>query len=47
LLNVRQLLEKRFKAIFKDKSCIIKDQTGIEILKVKMRSKSFLSLVWF
>jgi len=41
LLSVGQLLEKGFKVIFEDKSCIIKDPKGLEMFKVKMRSKSF------
>jgi hypothetical protein len=41
LLNVGQLLEKGFKVIFEDKNCIIKDPTGQEMFKVKMKSKSF------
>ncbi|RDX63956.1 hypothetical protein CR513_57549, partial [Mucuna pruriens] len=40
LLSVGQLLEKGFKVIFEDKSCIIKSPTGLEIFKVKMKSKS-------
>ncbi|BAT73486.1 hypothetical protein VIGAN_01097500 [Vigna angularis var. angularis] len=41
LLSVGQLLEKGFKVIFEDKVCTIKDPTGLEMFKVKMRSKSF------
>ncbi|RDX60832.1 Copia protein, partial [Mucuna pruriens] len=41
-LSVGQLLEKGFKVIFEDKSCKIKDPTGLEMFKVKMKSKSFL-----
>ncbi|RDX79370.1 hypothetical protein CR513_40214, partial [Mucuna pruriens] len=41
LLSVGQLLEKGFKVIFEDKSCIIKGPTGLEMFKVKMKSKSF------
>jgi len=41
LLSVGELLEKGFKVIFEDKSCIIKDSTCLEMFKVKMRNKSF------
>ncbi|WVY89496.1 hypothetical protein V8G54_035010 [Vigna mungo] len=46
LLSVGPLLEKGFKVIFEDKVfedkvCTIKDPTGLEMFKVKMRSKSF------
>jgi len=42
LLSVGQLLEKGFKIIFEDKSCIIKDPVSLEMFKNKMRSNSFL-----
>jgi len=41
LLNVGQLLEKGFKVLFQDKSCMIKDVEGRDMFKVKMKSKSF------
>jgi len=41
LLSVGHLVEKGFKISFKDQHCAIFDTTGLEILKVKMRLKSF------
>ena len=41
LLSVGQLIEKGFKVSFEDRHCLIYDATGQEILKVKMRGKSF------
>jgi len=41
LLSVGQLLEKGFKVSFENQHCVIFDTTGREILKVKMRFKSF------
>ena len=41
LLSIGQLLEKEFKIIFEDEFCIIKDPKGLEIFKVKMKSKKF------
>jgi len=40
-LSVDQLLQKGFKVIFENKHCVIFDTTGREMLKVKMRLKSF------
>jgi len=41
LLSVGRLIEKGFKVSFKDQHCVIFDTTGLEILKVKMKLKSF------
>ena len=41
LLSVRQLIEKDYKVVFEDKSCLIKYVDGQDIFKVKMRGKSF------
>ena len=41
LLSVGQLIEKGYKVVFEDKSCLIKDEVGQDILKVKMTGKSF------
>jgi predicted aspartyl protease len=41
LLSVGQLIEKGFKVHFEDKHCLIKDASGQEMFKVKMRGKSF------
>jgi len=41
LLSVSQLIEKGFKVHFEDKHCLIKDASGQEMFKVKMRGKSF------
>nr|KYP41593.1 Putative transposon Ty5-1 protein YCL075W family [Cajanus cajan] len=41
LLSVAQLVEKGFKVIFEDKWCLIKDAEGRDVLKVKMRAKSY------
>ena len=41
LLSVGQLIEKGFKVHFADKYCLIKDTSGQEMFKVKMRGKSF------
>ena len=41
LLSVGQLIEKGIKVIFEDSFCRIQDVTGQEILKVRMKGKSF------
>jgi len=41
LLSVGQLLEKEFKVLFENQHCLIFYTTGREILRVKMRGKSF------
>jgi len=41
LLSVGQLIEKGFKVSFENQLCLIFDITGWEILRVKMRGKSF------
>jgi len=41
LSSVRQLIEKGYKVVFEDKSCLIKDADGHDIFKVKMKGKSF------
>jgi len=41
LLSVGQLLEKGFKLYFEDKHCLIKEASGHDLFKVKMRGKSF------
>ena len=41
LLSVGQLIEKGFKLSFEDQHCAIFDTTGQEILKVKIRLKTF------
>ncbi|CAJ2666383.1 unnamed protein product [Trifolium pratense] len=41
LLSVGQLIEKGFKVSFENQLCLIFDTTGREILRVKMRGKSF------
>nr|KYP62109.1 Retrovirus-related Pol polyprotein from transposon TNT 1-94 [Cajanus cajan] len=41
LLSVGQLMEKGYKVYFEDKFCLIKDASGQEIFKVKMKGKSF------
>ena len=41
LLSVGQLIEKGFKVIFEYSFCRIQDVTGQEIVKVRMRGKSF------
>ena len=41
LLSVSQLLEKGYKVLFEDKSCVIKDVEGIKIFKVQMKGKKF------
>ena len=41
MLSVGQLLEKGFKVYFEDNYCLIKDASGQDLFKVKMRGKSF------
>ena len=41
LLNVGKLMEKGFKVIFEDQWCLIKDNLGNNVLRVKMKSKGF------
>jgi len=43
LLSVGQLLEKGFAVVFKDKTCEIFDTTGIKLMSIKMKGKSFLT----
>jgi hypothetical protein len=42
LLSVGQLLEKGFKVIFEDKWCLIKDNIGNNVFRVKMKAKGFI-----
>jgi hypothetical protein len=47
LLNVGQLMEKGFKVMFKDQWCLIKDNLGNNVFRVKMKSKGFtLNLIY-
>jgi len=41
LLSVGQLIDRGFKVVFEDKYFLIKDTTGQDIFKVKMKGKSF------
>ena len=41
ILGDGQLIEKDYKVVFEDKSCLIKDVVGQDIFRVKMRGKSF------
>ena len=41
LLSVGQLMKKGFKVIFEDKWCLIKDNIGNNVFKVKMKAKGF------
>ena len=41
LLSVGQLLEKGYKVLFEDKSCMIKDSDNKELFRVQMKGKSF------
>jgi hypothetical protein len=41
LFSVGQLIEKGYKVVFEDKSCLIKDADGHDIFKVKMKGKGF------
>ncbi|XP_047174024.1 uncharacterized protein LOC124841741 [Vigna umbellata] len=41
LLSVGQLLEKGYKVLFEDKTCMIKDSDNKELFRVKIKGKSF------
>ncbi|KAL2345957.1 hypothetical protein Fmac_007242 [Flemingia macrophylla] len=41
LLSVGQLLEKGYKVLFEDKTCMIKDSDNKELFRVQMKGKSF------
>ena len=41
LLSVRQLMEKGFKLRFEDQWCLIKDNLGNNVFRVKIKSKGF------
>uniref|UniRef100_A0A151UHB3 Retrovirus-related Pol polyprotein from transposon TNT 1-94 n=1 Tax=Cajanus cajan TaxID=3821 RepID=A0A151UHB3_CAJCA len=41
LFSVGQLLEKGYKILLEDKMCLIKDVSGHDLFKVKMKGKSF------
>ncbi|PKA61127.1 hypothetical protein AXF42_Ash006023 [Apostasia shenzhenica] len=41
LLSVGQLIEKGFKVMFMEKTCMIEDATGQKIFEVKMAGRSF------
>ena len=41
LLSVGQRVKKGYKVLFENKICLIKDEEDNDILKVKMREKSF------
>ena len=41
LLSVGQLLEKGFKVFFENNQCTIKDPYDNEVIRIKMRGKSF------
>lgn len=41
LLSVGQLVEKGYKVLFEDKSCLIKDSLDKELFRVQMKLKSF------
>jgi hypothetical protein len=41
LLSVGQLMEKGFKLRFEDQWCLIKDNLGNNVFRVKMKSKGF------
>ena len=40
-LSVGQLLEKDYAVVFKDKTCEVFDSTGIKLMSIKMKGKSF------
>lgn len=42
LLSVSQLLDKGYKVLFEDKSCVIEDDEGIEVFNIQMKGKSFV-----
>jgi len=41
LLSIGQLLEKGYVVVFKDKTCEVFDTTGIKLMSIKMKGKSF------
>ena len=41
ILSVGQFLEKGFKVIFETNQCLIKDVEGKDMVRVKMKGKSF------
>ena len=41
LLNIGKLMEKGFKVMFEDQWCLIKDNLGNNVFKVKMKAKGF------
>ena len=41
ILGDGQLIEKDYKVVFEDKSCLIKDVVEQDIFRVKMREKNF------
>jgi len=41
LLSVGQLLEKGYVVVFKDKACEVFNTTGIKLMSIKMKGKSF------
>ena len=41
LLSVGQMLEKNYSLYFQDKSCIIVDNAGCELMTVRMKEKAF------
>jgi len=41
VLTIGKLIEKGYKVLFENESCLIKDSNGKGIFKVKMRGKSF------
>ncbi|XP_052886128.1 uncharacterized protein LOC128294171 [Gossypium arboreum] len=41
LLSVGQLVEKRFKVMFKEGMCLILDSSGNELFRIKMQKKRF------
>jgi len=43
LFNVGQLLKKDYAVVFKDKTCEVFDSTGIKLMSIKMKGKSFLA----
>ena len=42
MLSVGQLLEKGYVVVFKDKTCEVFYTTGIKLISIKMKGKSFL-----
>jgi len=41
LLSVRQLLEKDYAVVFKDKTCEVFDSTSIKLMSIKMKGRNF------